>query len=104
MALPLVPALIAGLTAWIVPAIVMVVASLGISIVVIGGMGLAMDALQQLVQDETSAIIAYSLEVAAALRVMRVDQAISLILSAYVVRWTIKGVSAGAFAAWRFGV
>lgn len=103
MALPLVPAIIAGLTAWIVPAIVMVLASIGISIVVVGGMGLAMDALETLVQAEASAVISYSLEVAAALRVMRIDQAVSLILSAYVTRWTIKGVAGGALTAWRLG-
>ena len=101
MALPLVPAIIAGLTAWIVPAIVMVLASIGISSVVVGGMGLAMDALETLVQAEASAVISYSLEVAAALRVMRIDQAVSLILSAYVTRWTIKGVAGGALTAWR---
>lgn len=73
--------------------------ALGIGFVVFQGVDLALDQIETIVQSNLSALGG---DLVAWAAFLNIDKAISMILSAYSIRLTIRGLTGGALRKWRF--
>lgn len=102
MSVPAIAAFMAAFKVVWLALIVKTLVMLGIGVTVYVGVDLALNELLDLAVDLSGDLMAYSVPVAQVTRALRIDQAISLVVSAITLRWTLQGLFAGTLVKWAF--
>jgi hypothetical protein len=96
LAIPIVGKLAAKLVG---PIILKILAFIGISVLAFQGMELALDGLRDFIEAEISSL---PVEIVDVFGAIGLDVYVSMVFSAILLKWTVKGLSGGVFKALRW--